>query len=306
MPKNYLSDDDDDDNELRLSNRHLHQQSEEGRIMGVSRVGDRRKSLDYIHDDDLLDVHDDIDLGSVDLSPSSDSPSVSAPTNIQGGITTNATKNISNQDIFEDVYDSFGDMKQNSYKTTKGTIITSDADDEEEQYETQSSKSINLDETIVKSILDSSESRSRKLQREILTKKYFQTTLKGFIYVCAFIAFIFVILLIANPSSSNNDNIIRYDDHDYFHDHDDYESFLNNVLNEPIQFDDRKGRSDLFSHLKNRDKELDVENEVPFFWKVPYTGDVMERIMSQCFDFVLASDMIGHVMPAALVDSDEV
>lgn len=303
IPKNYLADD-DDDSELHLPNRHLQQQSGENRIMGVSRHGNRRNSLDYINDDDLLDVHDDIDLGSVDMSPSSDSKST--PTNTQEDTTIKTSaKSNSNQDIFDDVYDSFGDTKKNSFKTSKRTIITSD---EEGQYETQSSKSnsINIDETIVKSVLNSSESRSKKLQREILTKKYVQSTLKGFIYVCAFMAFIFVILLIANPSSSNKHNFTRYDDHDYFHDHDNYESILNNVLNEPIQFDERIGRSEIFAHLKNREEELDVGNEVPYFWKVPFTGDVVERVMSQCFGFVLASDMIGQVMPAALINSDEV
>ncbi len=289
-PTNYLlDDDDDDDDELHLSSRHLQQQSEESRIMGVSHQGNRRNSLDYIHDDDLLDVHDDIDLGSVDMSNSQEDTT-----------TTTAAKNNSNRDIFEDVYDSFGDMKKNN---SKRTIITSD---EEGQSETGSSKSIHLDDTIVKSVLNSSESRIKKLQREILTKKYVQPTWKRFIYICAFIAFIFVILLISNPSSSNKYNFMRYDDHDYFHDHDNYESFLNTVLNEPILFDQRIGRSEIFAHLKNREEELDVDNEVPYFWKVPFTGDVVERIMSQCFGFVLASDMIDKVMPAALINSDEV
>ncbi len=115
----------------------------------------------------------------------------------------------------------------------------------------------------------------------------------------------------ADESDDHESSILLFSDHYDFHKHDDYVNYLQHVILDERIVATVDGTT-FPAHIQNKMKNTDerpplnedgsittsssttpAEDNFPLFWKVPHSGaEVMEAIMAECFELVLASDVI--------------
>ena len=223
-----------------------------------------------------------------------------------------------------------------SDEDTKGT---SSEDEERGSSSSFSRGNINIDKAIVRKVLDKSDERERKLKREKILNRFGCCSEKGskrslicLILTFGIVAVAFSVLSYLYGIGVFHDQKVKkkdgegelgiFDDHGLYHNHIDYEQDLEEILIKPIPLSEGSFPSYISSNLANTIKQVgDItsyhddmkmqqfgEDEIPFFWKTPFVGALMEEIFSHCFKFALASGGVVDVdmMPVIQRNPDEV